>query len=109
MVYAVYSPKLIQPDGYNPITKTMQHRGTARVQSVRAGFVKIYPCPHSQYQDAMEVRFIQETADSILVRHELYMDYGPKEVETYVLNVVALDVDTEPGDSEGHDTHLGPN
>ena len=96
-VFANFRPHRIEPDGYDRNKSNSGiSLGDARSNSVQKGAFKIYPCAYQEYHDSMEARFIDDTTseDAIVVRHEIYLDYGPEEAEAYVLNAGALgDID----------------
>jgi hypothetical protein len=79
-----YEPHRISPDGEKRL-------GAGRHKAVLAGAFKSYPCPYENYHDAMEVRYVDGTSkDQAVVKHEIYLDYGREEAESYVRHAVAL-------------------
>jgi hypothetical protein len=70
--------------------------GGDQFQVVVGGCYKIYPCPHEDFMDALEVRFLgkeEQGCDGepmISIRQEIYLDYGEEKAVEYVMNAVVL-------------------
>jgi len=75
-----------------------EREGEKRLQATENGCYKIYPCPHQDFFDALEVRFACRDKGRILIQRETFQDYGEQEVIEYVSNAVAL----------GESTRLSP-
>jgi len=65
--------------------------GPQRYASVKAGTYHIYPCPYKDYLDALEVRYADASnLKNIVVRQDIYLDYGVEEVLAYPKHAAAL-------------------
>jgi len=91
-----FEPPRIYMDGciVQPPKKSFQkhsQRWKARYSALKTGSYKIYPCPHENHLDAMEVRYMDSNSNNrIILYQELYLDYGEKELVYYVKNVIAM-------------------
>jgi hypothetical protein len=74
----------ISPDDFD--TK----HGMDRLEAVKAGAYKIYPCALEKYFDALEVRYGAGKSETVMIRQEIYLDYGSEEAINYVKHAVAL-------------------
>jgi hypothetical protein len=73
----------ISPDDFD------RKHGMDRLEAVKAGAYKIYPCAHEKYFDALEVRYGAGKSERV-IRQEIHLDYGSEEVISYVKHAVAL-------------------
>jgi hypothetical protein len=82
--FLCYSVK-ISPDDFG------RKRGMDRLEAVKAGAYKIYPCANEKYFDALEVRYGAGAGESErVIRQEIYLDYGLEESIDYIKHAVAL-------------------
>lgn len=87
MVLIKFYPHRVLPDGF----QSNESLGAGRFGSVLAGAFKIYPCAYEPYHDSMEVRYVDATSpEEVIVKHEIYLDYGVEETESYARHAVAL-------------------
>jgi hypothetical protein len=92
-----FEPHRLLPDHRGASSSVL---GAARVNAVRDGAYHIYPCPHQNNLDALEVRYTHYAAAESQIRspQEIFLDYGRDEALMYAQFALCL----------GHKVRLEP-
>ena len=89
-VMVKFDPHRIWPDKF--WTK-MEKLGTQRYKSAKLGTYQIYPSSHERNLDALEVLYsdgLDKEDGNVIIKHEIYMDYGVAEATSYAQHAVAM-------------------
>lgn len=83
-ILAVYEPPSPKPD-------PKHEQGETRLAAVLAGTYHIYPCPHPEHAEELEVRYVDAASARPSSEPETFYDYGLAEALAYAKFAVALD------------------
>eukprot|EP00980_Cylindrotheca_fusiformis_P026633 scaffold16700_cov119-Cylindrotheca_fusiformis.AAC.3 len=82
-----FDPHVIHDDRFVPKEESL---GPQRCQAVKAGTFQIYPCSLKGALDTLEIRYADPARETIIIHHELFLDYGVEESMAYPRHAAAL-------------------